>query len=86
MIHGLAGSAPLIGLMPIGNFDSPWLGLGYIAIFSFGALISMLIFGGLLGALFHGLNQRAVSFVIGLRIMILTATFCLGAHWIYVNS
>ncbi|MDP6476310.1 MAG: hypothetical protein QGG38_08845 [Nitrospinaceae bacterium] len=86
MIHGLAGSAPLIGLMPIGNFDSPWLGLGYIAIFSFGALISMLIFGGLLGVLFHGLNQRAVSFVIGLRIMILTATFCLGAHWVYANS
>ena len=86
MIHGLAGSAPLIGLMPIGNFDSPWLGLAYIAIFSFGALISMVTFGGLLGVVFYGLNKRAVSLVRGLRVVILIATFCLGAHWVYANG
>lgn len=85
MIHGLAGSAPLIGLIQIGNFDSPWLGLAYISIFSFGALISMVTFGGLLGAIFYGLNKRAISLVRGLRIMILIANFCLGAFWVYAN-
>ena len=86
MIHGLAGSASLIGLMPIGNFDSPWLGLAYISIFSFGALISMLTFGSLLGSVFYGLNKRAIFLVRGLRIMILIATFYLGAHCVYANG
>ena len=86
MIHGLAGAASLIGLMPIGNFDSPWLGLAYISIFSFGALISMLTFGSLLGSVFYGLNKRAIFLVRGLRIMILIATFYLGAHCVYANG
>jgi len=46
----------------------------------------MVTFGGLLGVVFYGLNKRAVSLVRGLRVVILIATFCLGAHWVYANG
>lgn len=49
MLHGMAGSAPLLALIPIAMTEEPVYGFIYLAIFSLGVLIAMLIFGGLLG-------------------------------------
>lgn len=49
MLHGLAGSAPLLALIPIAMSKQPMLGFIYLLIFSLGVLTSMLVFGGLLG-------------------------------------
>jgi len=57
MLHGLAGSAPLLALIPMATLKSPMLGFVYLLIFSVGVLLSMLLFGGLLG-LFIKLVER----------------------------
>jgi cytochrome c biogenesis protein CcdA len=49
MLHGLAGSAPLLALIPIAMSEQPIYGFIYLLIFSLGVLTAMLLFGGLLG-------------------------------------
>ncbi len=51
-LHGAAGSAPLLALIPIATQQTPAWGLAYLLLFSLGVLASMLVFGGLLSALF----------------------------------
>lgn len=57
VMHGTAGSAPLLALLPLGQHGTPWLGLAYLLIFGIGVLTTMLLFGGLLGALFERLSR-----------------------------
>lgn len=49
MLHGLAGSAPLLALIPIAMSEQPLYGFMYLIIFSLGVLFAMLLFGGVLG-------------------------------------
>ena len=86
MIHGLAGSAPLLALIPLTNHESPWLGLSYLIFFSLGVLISMLAFGGFLGAMFDWLKKRVLSLLNVLHAIIAIGTICLGGYWIIGNS
>lgn len=51
-LHGAAGSAPLLALIPILTHYSPAWGLAYLVVFNLGVLAAMLLFGGILGALF----------------------------------
>ncbi len=52
LLHGAAGSAPLLALLPAGRFASPWTGMAYVLVFGLGVFTAMLIIGGLLGRLF----------------------------------
>ena len=49
MLHGLAGSAPLLALIPVTMSQQPMAGFIYLIIFSLGVIVAMLLFGGLLG-------------------------------------
>jgi len=49
MVHGLAGSAPLLALIPVAMSNKPVYGFIYLVIFSMGVLCAMLLFGGVLG-------------------------------------
>ena len=86
MIHGLAGSAPLLALIPLTNQVSPWLGLVYLILFCLGVLISMLAFGGFLGVLFDWLKKRVLPLLTVLHFAIAIGTICLGGYWIIGNS
>jgi ABC-type nickel/cobalt efflux system permease component RcnA len=67
VLHGTAGSAPLLALIPLASMGgSLWLGIGYLLLFCFGVLMSMLFFGGLMGTTFNWLSRcgnRAVQLV-----------------------
>jgi len=52
LLHGLAGSASLLALIPISKLGSASYGFAYLAVFSAGTLVSMMLFGGLLGGVF----------------------------------
>ena len=57
VLHGAAGSAPLLALIPLANIgQSPWLGMAYLALFGLGVLLAMMLFGGLLGKTFSWIN------------------------------
>jgi cytochrome c biogenesis protein CcdA len=57
VMHGIAGSAPLLALLPMAQYGA-WLGLGYLLLFGVGVLASMLVFGGLLGDVFDRLARH----------------------------
>jgi len=64
MLHGIAGSAPLLALIPVIQSESSMLGIGYLFIFSGGVFWAMLLFGGLLGSCYQhllGWSHRAFT-------------------------
>ncbi len=58
ILHGMAGSSPLLALLPAFRLGSPWMGLLYLLLFSLGVWVSMLVFGVFLGNLFRFLEQQ----------------------------
>lgn len=58
ILHGAAGSAPLLALIPLAGLGgSPWLGMAYLGLFGFGVLLAMFLFGGLLGSTFAWIDR-----------------------------
>ncbi len=43
--HGLAGSAPVLAILPLAQSGQGWFSLLYVAMFSFGVVATMLVFG-----------------------------------------
>lgn len=81
-LHGLAGTAPALALVPVVSFDSPAFAAGYLALFAVGTALGMalyaLVAGWVVGrAAFRSeVIARAVAFVTGL------ATCGIGIFWI----
>lgn len=48
LVHGAAGSAPLLALIPLVKIEHPLLGLAYVLCFSAGVLVAMCCSGGVL--------------------------------------
>lgn len=67
MLHGLAGSAPLLALIPMTMLQTPMLGFVYLVIFSAGVLLAMVVFGGLLGWLFGAVARVAERLLFWIR-------------------
>lgn len=70
VLHGVAGSAPLLALLPLSKITSPWLGFSYLLLFGVGVFLSMLLFGGLLGHVFNWTKRWGNKFINGLRMLI----------------
>jgi cytochrome c biogenesis protein CcdA len=79
LLHGLAGSAPLLALLPVTNIASPLLGMAYLLIFCLGVMLSMVIFGGLLGTAFAGLLNinRQLTEMLRLLLALITVSFAI---------
>lgn len=82
LVHGSAGSAPLLALIPAANFSSPAWGMLHILLFNFGLLLAMLGVGatlrrGLLiaanrdGRLQISLQGSLASFAVGFGVFLL---------------
>lgn len=63
MLHGTAGLAPLLALVPLTSHTSAWGAIAYLALFGLGVLVSMLIFGGLVGIIFNRALQQGETMV-----------------------
>jgi sulfite exporter TauE/SafE len=72
ILHGMAGSAPLLALIPLSNMGSPWLGVLYMAVFGVGVIVAMLLFGGVLAGVYKWIScwgdrmVRSLRFAVGL--------------------
>lgn len=69
-LHGMAGSAPLLLLLPLGQMTSPWQGVLYLLVFSIGVVMAMLLFGGVLGVVFAHFAHLGSRFIQGFRAVI----------------
>ncbi len=83
VLHGTAGSAPLLALIPVARLESPWVGLVYLLLFCAGVLFSMLFCGGLLGGVFTWLSRFGQNAVKGLRTAVAVASIALGVHLMF---
>jgi sulfite exporter TauE/SafE len=88
LIHGLAGSAPLLALLPITQQSAKhgaWFGLGWLLLFSAGVLVAMLAFGGVLGMVTSQLARRSERALTGLRALVGIAALGLGGSLLIVG-
>lgn len=81
LIHGLAGSAAMLALVPATLYH-PALGLAYAVIFSAGVLAGMMGFGAVIGRLQHGLTQAMPQAGKFARIVLGIGAIGMGAHWL----
>ncbi len=83
VLHGAAGSAPLLAIVPLSQYSSPVYALLYLFLFALGVLISMLIFGGFLSGVYHWLSKKGNAFILGLRISISFSALVMGSVLLY---
>ena len=80
VLHGTAGSAPLLVLIPLAKLGTPAYGIAYLVVFSAGVLITMIIFGGFIGGIYKWLSKLGTNFVKTLRIIIAASSIAFGSH------
>ena len=86
VIHGMAGSAPVMALIPAfgssGSSIGPWVGMSYLGLFSLGVLIAMVSFGLFFGQLQNWLSQCGNRIYQGSRILIGFSSILFGTYWL----
>jgi nickel/cobalt exporter len=81
--HGLAGTAPLIALLPVALTASPWTAGGYLLFFGVGTTAAMGIYALVAGVLFDQAGHRFPSLAGGLRVATGLGSVALGIAWMY---
>ena len=82
VMHGLAGSAPALALIPVVVHGELLTALVYLALFSLGVMLAMVIFGLGFGATQRFLQQRYLWIFNAFRNMVAAASILLGGYWI----
>jgi nickel/cobalt exporter len=82
IVHGLAGSAPVLAIIPALKTNNAWLGLAYVGLFSLGVLTTMLVFGCFLGKLQRWLSNWGQRVFQISRICIALTSIAFGSFWL----
>ncbi|MFT5220457.1 MAG: nickel/cobalt exporter [Planctomycetota bacterium] len=82
IMHGFAGSAPALALVPVVAQGNIWSALGYLLLFSLGVTLAMLAFGLGFGATQQLLQQRFVALFNYFRHSIAGASILVGGYWL----
>lgn len=80
LLHGTAGAAPFLLLLPLSATLSPAVAFSYLLIFCAGVLVSMLFFGDLLARLYGFLGRYGNSMLDALRSLVACSSLLLGLH------
>ena len=82
VLHGFAGSAPALALVPMVMQDSLWQALAYLVLFSLGVMLAMLVFGFGLSTVQLRLGRHSLRIMNGLRHLIAYASCGVGGYWL----
>jgi len=82
ILHGLAGSAPALALIPAMMQTDLLEATGYLILFSAGVLFSMVTFGLSFGLVQKKLQQKSVRIFNWSRKMIASAAVGIGFYWL----
>lgn len=83
MLHGLAGSAPALALIPLAGQGDMTTVISYLLCFSLGVMLSMMIFGLGLGSLQQALIKRSQRLFQWSRGLVALTSTLLGTIWFY---
>lgn len=81
-VHGLAGSAPVIALLPSVMLNNDLSALLYLSLFSIGCLLGMACFGAFLAnaqSVLHRVGGKAIIFF---RALLGTGAIAFGIYWL----
>lgn len=81
MAHGLAGTAPLIGIIPLAFIQPRSAALAYLFLFSAGTILSMALFAGAAGAFLAATGRASPKAAYVLRLGAAVGSAVLGALW-----
>lgn len=79
MLHGLAGSAPALALIPAVAQGQLGPALGYLMLFSLGVMLSMVTFGLGWGSLLNRLTPRALAWC---QRLVAGSSIAIGGYWL----
>jgi nickel/cobalt exporter len=82
ILHGLAGSAPALALIPAMMKTSLLEAMGYLVLFSAGVLFSMVAFGLSFGLVQKKLQQKSIKIFNWSRKVIASAAVGIGFYWL----
>lgn len=80
-LHGLAGTAPVLALVPLARFDSVAGAAGYLSVFGIGTALAMAIFAASAGMLV-GAGGRPRLVARGIVLLTAAATIVIGVIWL----
>jgi sulfite exporter TauE/SafE len=83
IVHGLAGSAPVLAIIPALETNKAWFGLAYVGLFSLGVLTTMLIFGCFLGKLQRWISSWGQRLFQISRVCIAFTSIAFGSFWLF---
>jgi len=83
IVHGLAGSAPVLAIIPALKTNNAWLGLAYVGLFSLGVLTTMLVFGCFLGKLQRQISNCGQRLFQISRVCIAFTSIAFGSFWLF---
>lgn len=81
-IHGLAGSAPIVAILPSLMLKNHLFAFCYLLLFSFGCLIGMVCFGFLFAKTQFYISQMGQKIVIIFRGLLASASVVIGCYWL----
>jgi nickel/cobalt exporter len=79
--HGLAGTAPLLAVLPVAMIGSPWLAGGYLLLFGVGTTLAMALYALVAGLVFHRAGERLPALGGTLRAATALGSAALGLVW-----
>lgn len=81
-LHGLAGTAPALALLPVAGFDSPLLAAGYLALFAAGTALGMAIYALIAGWIAGRAALRSAALARAVALATAVATCGVGVFWL----
>jgi len=81
-LHGLAGMAHLMGVLPALAFSSLTESFTYLAAFAAGSIVAMAVFAAAVGSVTARLGQAAPQFITASMVFAGTACLLVGTAWI----
>lgn len=81
-LHGLAGTGPVIALLPLTLADSRLAAGAYLAVFGMGTIAGMMLYTLIAGFVAGGMASRSVALARGLAILTGLASLGVGGLWI----
>jgi len=86
MLHGLAGSAPVLALIPALNQGNFLLATVYLLLFSIGMMLSMIFFGLSFAYCQQYINKKSKAIFQYSRYLLALASIGFGTFWIFQAS
>ena len=82
VLHGFAGSAPVLALMPTMNGSALWLSIMYLGIFSVGVIASMTLLAAILSISHKKIADQSQKFALGFQAFLGLMAISIGIIWI----